>query len=230
MTTSEKPIRPIRSYVLRQGRITPSQQQARSEFWPLFGLESGQDDLFDWFAIFARQAPVVLEIGFGMGDSLVEMARAEPEKDFVGIEVHQPGIGRILANAKAHQLTNLKVIATDAIDVLTRNVGSESLDKVLLLFPDPWPKTKHHKRRIVSPEFAALIASKLKIGGQFHLATDWQPYAEHMLAVLDACSVLQNQYGQACFAPQNARLETKFERRGQNLGHAIRDLIYIRVK
>jgi tRNA (guanine-N7-)-methyltransferase len=171
-----------------------------------------------------------LEIGFGMGDSLIAQAKAHPEIDFIGIEVHPPGIGKVRANAKIYQLTNLKIFAFDAVQVLDWCVPDESIDKILLLFPDPWPKKKHHKRRILQPSFAAKIAQKLKKGGQFHLATDWQDYADQMLAVLDALPNFENYFGKSHFAPSTfERILTKFEKRGQKLGHQIWDLVYTRL-
>lgn len=231
MTISEAILRPIRSYVLRQGRMTPSQRAALTDYWAQYGLTVTPDiKPMVWQEIFGREAPCHLEIGFGMGNSLLAMAKAHPECDFIGIEVHQPGVGRCLAKAQDLKLTNLKIFADDALTVLERCVGSASLDKILLLFPDPWPKLKHHKRRIVQPAFAQLIAQKLKPQGRFQLATDWQPYADHMLTTLDACPVLMNDFGKGHFAPSGfERLTTKFELRGQKLGHSIWDLVYRRV-
>ncbi len=172
----------------------------------------------------------VLEIGFGMGDSLIAMAVKSPEIDFIGIEVHQPGIGRCLTQANHFQLTNLKIFAEDAIGVLEGCIANHSLDKVCLFFPDPWPKTKHHKRRIVQNSFVSLVAQKLKVGGQFHMATDWKDYADHMLAVLEKSPAFANQFGPGQVAPsQFERPSTKFEMRGQKLGHQIWDLVYKRL-
>ncbi len=226
MTTLEKPRRAIRSYVLRQGRITPSQKEALSTAWDHYGLEINAK-IYQWDEVFARKAPRILEIGFGMGDSLFTLAQSHPENDYIGIEVHAPGVGSLLAKAQAHCLTNLKVFASDAVEVLVKSVKDNSLDKVLLLFPDPWPKKKHHKRRIVQSEFVQLVADKLKPNGFFHLATDWQPYADHMLAVLDSCPAFANAFGKGNFAPPGyERSLTKFEQRGQRLGHAICDLVF----
>lgn len=230
MTDIAKIHRPIRSFVLRQGRMTPSQQEAIQEGWPRYGiaLSEGQE-VFDWNKIFGREAPRVLEIGFGMGDSLIALAKQHPEMDFLGIEVHQPGVGRTLANAMSQELTNLKIFADDAIEVL-KHVAPASLDRVLLLFADPWPKKKHHKRRIVQDAFVEMVAQKLKLHGQFRLATDWQDYADHMLAVLDKSTSFRNCFGQGQYAPSPfERPITKFEMRGQKLGHVIRDLIYERI-
>ncbi|MBS0288912.1 MAG: tRNA (guanosine(46)-N7)-methyltransferase TrmB [Proteobacteria bacterium] len=228
MTNSKLSFRPIRSYVLRQGRMSDAQLGAHRHYWSEFGLDLTATP-FDFDHLFNRQAQRILEIGFGMGDSLIALAKNFPEADFIGIEVHPPGVGRCLLQAKLNNLSNLKLFNKDAVQVLEHCIPDQSLDKVLLLFPDPWPKKKHHKRRLVQPDFVALVAKKLKIGGQFHLATDWQPYADHMLSVLEA-SVLQNQFPKQQFAPsQFERITTKFETRGLKLGHQIWDLVYIRV-
>ncbi len=226
MTLAEKITRPVRSFVLRQGRMTPSQKQGLLQY-PQYGLTlPSAGETFDWPSVFGRQAPRVLEIGFGMGDTLIALAKAHPEMDFVGIEVHQPGVGRCLLDAHINQLTNLKVLSVDVISALNA-MPQGSFDKIYLLFPDPWPKARHHKRRIVQPQFVASLAQKLSPSGQFHLATDWQDYAFHMLCVLESCSLLQNQFGQGQFAPKEVRsFETKFEKRGKKLGHAIWDLVY----
>lgn len=222
--------RTIRSYVLRAGRQNQTQLQAVSQNWPLYGLDMPQQPQFlDWQQVFGRESKRVLEIGFGMGETLITQAKTHPDIDFIGIEVHQPGIGRVLANAKSMQLTNLKIFAFDAVGVLDWCIPHESFDKVLLLFPDPWPKKKHHKRRLLQPAFAEIVAQKLKIGGQFHLATDWQDYADQMLSVLDASPSFANMFGKGNFAPSTfERNLTKFEKRGQRLGHLIRDLVFKR--
>ncbi|MBS0286580.1 MAG: tRNA (guanosine(46)-N7)-methyltransferase TrmB [Proteobacteria bacterium] len=228
MTLTQKPPRPIRSYVVRQGRSSKSQQQARDLYWQQYGLNLSEG-FCGWPAVFGRDAARVLEIGFGMGDTLITLAKAHPEMDFIGIEVHPPGVGRCLVQAQAHGLTNLKLYAEDALSVLEEAIPDGSLDKVLLYFPDPWPKKKHHKRRIVQSNFVNLVAQKLKPGGVFHMATDWQAYADHMLAILEACPALRNTFGKSTFAPsQYLRPLTKFEARGQKLGHDIWDLVYER--
>ena len=230
MTLINKTPRPIRSYVLRQGRSSKSQQQARNLYWPQFGLDlSDYAKPINWEQVFHRQATRVLEIGFGMGDSLIALANQNPQWDFIGIEVHPPGVGRCLVQAKLHELTNLKIFQEDAILVLENVIPDASLDKVLLYFPDPWPKTKHHKRRIVQSNFVNLVAQKLKQKGNFHLATDWQEYADHMLAILEDCPAYENAFGKANFAPtQYMRPVTKFETRGKKLGHGIWDLVFTR--
>lgn len=215
-------MRTVRSYVLRQGRMTPGQTRAFA-YWSQYGLKVPH--ALDWSAIFGREAKRILEIGFGMGDALLTLAQSHPEYDFIGIEVHPPGVGRCLSHAKKFELTNLRVFSQDALLVL-ESIPLASLDKVYLLFPDPWPKKRHHKRRIVNEHFVTLIAHRLKAHGQFHLATDWQPYADHMLSTLNASILLKNCFTD--FAPQGMRPKTKFERRGEKLNHQIFDLVYER--
>ncbi|MGD9591424.1 MAG: tRNA (guanosine(46)-N7)-methyltransferase TrmB [Candidatus Berkiella sp.] len=226
MTLVNNSTRPIRSYVLRQGRSSKSQQTARELYWAQYGLDV-LEGFFDWHTVFGRDAKRVLEIGFGMGDSLIALAKANPQTDYIGIEVHPPGVGRCLAQAHAMGLTNLKILSKDAVVVLQHAILDGSLDSILLYFPDPWPKTKHHKRRIVQSTFVNLVAQKLKPNGTFQLATDWQPYADHMLAILEPCPHFENAFGQGKFAPkQYQRPFTKFEARGLKLGHDIWDLVY----
>ncbi|MGH8279457.1 MAG: tRNA (guanosine(46)-N7)-methyltransferase TrmB [Gammaproteobacteria bacterium] len=185
-------------------------------------------DPFELAALFRRDAPCTLEIGFGNGDTLLTLACAHPHEDFIGVEVHRPGIGRLLLGLESHALTNVRVVCADALEVLSGCMPDASLSAILIYFPDPWPKKRHHKRRLVQPEFAALVARKLKRGGQLHLATDWPDYAEHMLAVLVANPDFSNAAGTG-FAPRPAaRLLTRFEHRGLKLGHAVRDLVFIR--
>lgn len=220
--------RPIRSFVVRQGRMTPAQKESVEADWPAYGLSLPENDQpYDLAQLFGRDAKRVLEIGFGMGATLAKLASENPQADFIGVEVHPPGIGRMLARAKELGLTNLKLFGVDALDVLATAIPDASLDRVLLLFPDPWPKTKHHKRRIVQPAFVSLIAKKLKPGGFFHLATDWQPYAEHMMTVLEENPDFVNHFGEGLYAPAGfERHTTKFEKRGEKLGHTIWDLIF----
>jgi len=222
------PKRAIRSFVLREGRMTDSQKNAITDNWPSYGLDPGTETL-DFEKTFQRQAPTFLEIGFGMGGSLVAMAEAAPENNYIGIEVHRPGVGRLLQDVKEKQLTNIKVYNHDAVEILKQNIADESLEGVFLFFPDPWPKAKHHKRRIVQPAFAALVASKLKPGGFFHMATDWEHYAESMLEVMNAMPMYTNQSseGGAVEKPDYRPL-TKFELRGKRLGHGIWDLVFVR--
>lgn len=221
--------REIKSYVMRAGRMTDGQQRGLDEGWPKFGLMLA-DGLQDFDQVFARQAPRTLEIGFGMGQSLLEMAQAAPEQDFIGIEVHRPGVGSLLNGLLTENISNVRVYSCDALEVLKNCVADASLDRLMLFFPDPWHKSRHHKRRIVQPEFAQLVRSKLKIGGVFHLATDWEPYTEHMLEVLNASPGLANLSADQTSVPRpEERPVTKFERRGERLGHGVWDLKFERV-
>jgi tRNA (guanine-N7-)-methyltransferase len=215
------PRRKVRSFVRREGRITAGQARALQELWPRFGLDPTTGTL-DLDAAFGRCAPRLLEIGFGNGDALLEMAAAHPERDHLGIEVHRPGVGRLLRGIEAQDLTNIRVIAEDAVEALSDALPEDAFDQICLYFPDPWPKKRHHKRRIVQPGFVALIRSRLKPGGRFHLATDWAPYAEHMREVMAATPGWEP-------APDAIeRPRTHFERRGERLGHAVTDLSYLR--
>lgn len=229
-SASERQIQPIRSFVRREGRLTPSQKRALQELWPHFGLDFAKEQL-DLDSVFARtdSRQRVLEIGFGNGDLLAELAVANPDNDYLGIEVHRPGVGHLLQMLERNGSNNVRVISHDAVEVLNEQLPPASLNQVLLFFPDPWPKKRHHKRRIVQPAFAQLVASRLKPAGIFHLATDWQNYAEQMLEVLEACPALENTAGAGQFAERpSSRPETKFERRGLRLGHGVWDLIYRR--
>lgn len=221
-------MRKIRSFVLREGRLTKGQQNALDNHWPAFGL-SYQHSPLDLQQVFGRSAPVVLEIGFGMGKSLVEMASNAPDKDFIGIEVHKPGVGACLGDAAAAGLSNLRLFEHDAVEVLNDSIAAESLDTVQLFFPDPWHKKRHHKRRIVQPEFVQLLRKKLKIGGVFHMATDWQNYAEHMLEVMQVAPGFENVSANGDYVERpEQRPLTKFEQRGQRLGHGVWDLMFTR--
>jgi tRNA (guanine-N7-)-methyltransferase len=224
---TDPPVRRIRSFVRREGRLTPGQQKALQAGWPRYGLDATQ--MLDYRAVFGRDAPVTLEIGFGNGASLAHMAANEPASDFIGIEVHRPGVGRLLRELAARDLHNVRVICADAVEVLEGAVPDASLERVLLFFPDPWPKKKHHKRRIVQPAFIALLARKLKPGGLLHMATDWLPYAEHMLELMEASDDFVNCAGPGQYSRRpDYRPVTKFEHRGERLGHAVRDLVYRR--
>ncbi len=223
---STEPTKSIRSFVRRQGRMTPGQKQALATHWPTYGLgiAHGQQDLH---SLFDQPAPCVCEIGFGMGDSLLAMAVDNPAINYVGIEVHQPGVGMLLKNIVRAGVDNIRLYQEDAREVLARCLADESLAGVQLFFPDPWPKKRHHKRRIVQADFLDLIYAKLQPQGFFHLATDWQPCAEEVLEKLLADPRFNNRYGAAYFAPDRAgRPETKFERRGQRLGHGVWDLVF----
>ncbi len=205
--------RPVRSFVLRTGRMTPGQRRALDDLWPVYGLDCDADPI-DFSKAFGREAPVVLEIGFGNGENLASMARAYPEQDFVGIEVHEPGVGHCILQAEEHQLTNLRVMREDAVEILRQQIPDHSLSRVNLFFPDPWHKKRHHKRRIVKPEFTALLAHKLIPGGLFHVATDWPNYAEHIDEVMNASAEFE-----AAQQTPTDRIETRFDKRGQRLGH-----------
>jgi len=208
----------VRSFVLRQGRTTPAQHRALEELFPKYGIT-----LSDQKIASARNAPLVLEIGSGMGETTAAIAAAHPEADFVAVEVHGPGVGSLLNRIEAGGLQNLRVIRHDAVEVLERMVGDGSLAAVHIFFPDPWPKKRHHKRRLLQPAFASLVARKLAQGGIVHLATDVPEYADHMAAVFSGSALFQG--AQRGFAERPA---TKFEQRGRRLGHPVRDLVYVR--
>jgi tRNA (guanine-N7-)-methyltransferase len=223
-------IRKIRSFVLREGRLTNGQEKALEQYWPMMGLEYSKTPI-DIAEAFGREAPVTLEIGFGMGKSLVEMAAKSPETNFIGIEVHRPGVGACLSDAGELALTNLRVYQHDGVEVMADSIGEQSIDCIQLFFPDPWHKKKHHKRRIVQADFVQSIRQHLKIGGVFHMATDWENYAEHML------EIMQNSEGFDNVSPTNDYVErpdtrplTKFEQRGHRLGHGVWDLMFKRTQ
>lgn len=220
--------RPIRSYVLRTGRMTPGQQRAFDENWVRWGLEHCQQQL-DYEQLFGRTGPQVLEIGFGMGQSLVAMAGAAPQTNFIGIEVHKPGVGRLLHSMVEEQVDNIRVYCHDAVEVLRDCIPDDSLDTIQIFFPDPWHKKRHHKRRLIQPDFVAHLTTKLKPGGLLHLATDWENYAEQMMEVLSAAKGLANTCPDGQFAPRpENRPLTKFELRGERLGHGVWDLLFTR--
>ncbi len=219
--------RPVRSYVRRSGRLTEGQAGALELLWPRFGVEP-DNTLLDYQKLFERNAPTFVEIGFGMGQSLVEMAMQRPQHNFIGVEVHQPGVGSLLCQIKQFKLENIRVISADAVKVMSSAIPLDSLGGVYLFFPDPWHKRRHHKRRIVQAAFVDTIVRRIKPGGIFHMATDWQSYAEQMLCVAEGCEQLSNLAGKGNFNPDaGGRVETKFERRGLRLGHGIWDLIFV---
>jgi tRNA (guanine-N7-)-methyltransferase len=219
---------PIRSYVLRGGRLGPGQQRALAELGPRFVLPYAPAPL-DFEAVFGRRAPVLLEIGFGMGDATAQVAAAAPEHDLIGCEVHEAGVGALLKRIGEQGLPNVRILRHDAVEVLRDMVPPASLAGVHLWFPDPWHKKRHHKRRIVQPGFVDLVASRLAPGGYLHCATDWQPYAEQMLEVLSACPALANTAAGG-YAPRPAwRPQTKFETRGLKLGHGVWDLVFTKL-
>ena len=224
-----RPLRRIRSFVRRQGRLTKGQQLALEKFWPEMGVDYRPEPAA-LSSLFGREAPVTLEIGFGMGASLVEMAAARPQQNFLGIEVHQPGVGACLMSAKEAGLGNLRVMCHDAVEALENMIPDDSLSLVQLFFPDPWHKARHNKRRIVQVPFAELVRRKLRPGGVFHMATDWQPYAEHMLDVMRQVADFRNLSPRNDYVPRpEFRPLTKFEQRGQRLGHGVWDLMFEKV-
>ncbi len=213
--------RTVRSYVLRQGRVTAGQERALADLMPVYGIEF-QEQMLRPQAVFGRTAPLVLEIGSGMGETSARIAAERPDTDFIAVEVHGPGVGGLLKLVDREQLKNVRVIRHDALEVLEKMIPDGALAGIHLFFPDPWPKKRHHKRRLVQPAFAALAARKLAPGGTLHAATDWQDYADHMLAVLSAEPGLERVEGAA------ARPSTKFELRGLKLGHKVRDFLFRR--
>ena len=226
--TVEEGRRKVRSFVLRQGRFTPAQQRAFDELWPRYGLDyTGQPRDFD--AVFGRKARRVLEIGFGNGEALRFAAGRDHERDLVGIEVHAPGVGRLLNALAIDGSTHVRVYHHDAVEVLQHEIADGALDEIRIYFPDPWHKKRHNKRRLVQPELAALLVRKLRPGGRLHLATDWEPYAQHMWDVLDATPGLANRAGPRGQVERPPwRPQTHFERRGLKLGHGVWDLLYDR--
>ena len=228
MLSQTEHARAIRSFVTRAGRITPAQVRALETLWPKYGVDS--DGLIDLDALFGRRADRVAEIGFGNGDNLIALAQAHPERDFLGIEVHRPGVGRLLLQLEQRGLGNVRVVCDDAVQVLQHRLAGACLDEVLILFPDPWPKKRHHKRRLIQPDFVRLLAERVKSGGTLRLATDWEPYAQEMLVHLSAEPCLRNLAPQGGFVPRpEERQATRFERRGERLGHAVWDLAFGRV-
>lgn len=214
---------------MRAGRMTPGQQRGWDEGFPQYGLSAEQGAL-DWDDQFGASGRRIVEIGFGMGDSLIQMAQADPGAQFIGIEVHRPGVGRLLSRVLAEKIQNVRVYAEDAVDVFAQSLTLESLDAIHIFFPDPWHKKRHHKRRLIQPDWVREITQRLKAGGYLHLATDWEPYAEHMFDVLEDVPSLKNASG----APRSAvprpdyRPLTKFEARGERLGHRVQDLVYLK--
>ncbi len=216
----------IRTFKARRGRVTRRQQRALDEVWAAYGLDAATEPI-DPAAVFGRRAPLVLEIGFGMGETTAAMAADDPARDLVAVDVHTPGAGALLHEIDARGLTNVRVVLGDAVGMLRDGIAPGVLDEVRVFFPDPWPKARHHKRRLVSAPFAALVASRLRPGGRLHCATDWAPYAEQMLAVVDGEPLLRNEYGG--FAPRPPwRPVTRFERQGIAKGHAVFDVIAAR--
>ncbi|MFQ6022538.1 MAG: tRNA (guanosine(46)-N7)-methyltransferase TrmB [Acidiferrobacterales bacterium] len=224
MSESTKSLRGIKSYVRREGRITRAQQRALHELWPKYGIDDG--DELDFGDVFGRRSSVSVEIGFGNGDALCALAQANPENDYLGVEVYRPGIGSLLLKLEDRGLGNVRVICDEATPVMTERILDASLDAVYLFFPDPWPKKRHHKRRLVQRQFVEVVARKLKPGGRFHVATDWQDYAEHVLTITSQINGLENIAGMGNYAQRpDYRCPTRFERRGQKRGYRIWDVI-----
>ena len=219
--------REIKSFVVRSARMTESQQKAYERHMEKWSLEKN-DAILDWESIYKNNNPVTLEIGFGMGDSFAQMAAQQPEMNFLGIEVHQAGIGRLLNLVEKEQLENIRVICGDAVEVLKNQIANNSLQRVNIYFPDPWHKKRHHKRRLIQPDFVNLLGEKITTNGLLHVATDWENYAEHVLEVMAQCKQFKNIAGKEVFssASELGRPETKFERRGLNLGHEVWDMAF----
>jgi tRNA (guanine-N7-)-methyltransferase len=226
--TDTKHHRAIRSFVRREGRLTPGQQRALDTLWPEYGIDDNTS-LLDLDSLFGRNAPKVLEIGFGNGASLAQMAKQHPDNDYIGIEVHRPGVGHLLMAIEEHQLTNVRVACTDAVELIKHRLKPQSLDRVQLYFPDPWHKKRHHKRRIIQPSFVQLLADRLKPGGVLHMATDWENYAEQMLQDVSENKDFRNLSETQDYIPRpDYRPLTKFEQRGHRLGHGVWDLLFER--
>ena len=214
--------RTVRSFVRRAGRMTAAQKRALNELWPRWGIDYSPEVL-DFDQVFGRPAPLVAEVGFGNGQALIDMAREDPDSNFVGIEVHEPGVGHCLLGIEREGLTNVRLIRHDAVEVLADQFPDGSLARVHLLFPDPWPKKRHHKRRLVQPEFVTLLAARLQPGGLLQMATDWEPYAEQIVEV-----VSENKDFELLSDTAPERSKTRFETRGEKLGHRIFDLVFMR--
>jgi tRNA (guanine-N7-)-methyltransferase len=222
--------RRIRSFVLRAGRVTQAQERALAELWPVFGLDCDGQGL-DLDRAFGRVAPRCLEIGFGAGEVIGALAKAHPDNDYLGIEVHRSGVGRLLLHAREANLSNLKIVCHDAVEVLASAVPDRSFDSILIFFPDPWHKKRHHKRRLIDAAFVETLADKLRPGGILRLATDWEEYAEQMRTVCNACDRLASQSAEGAYVQRpEFRPPTRFERRGERLGHGVWDLAYMKAE
>jgi len=226
-----KTLRTIRSFVRREGRLTPGQEHALESLWPLYGIDESEDNtLLDLDSLFNRVAPTVLEIGFGNGSSLAEMAANQPDMNFIGVEVHRPGVGQLLKRIEEIQLTNLKVACSDAVELLKHRIPDNSLERLQIYFPDPWHKKRHHKRRIIQADFVEFLSQKIKQNGHLHMATDWQDYAEQMLEDVSSNTNFMNCSSDLTYIPRpDYRPLTKFEQRGHRLGHGVWDLLYKRL-
>lgn len=219
----------IKTFMPRSSPLNSSQQRGLDEYAPRYLLKLA-DGALDPQAAFGRIAPLTVEIGFGMGHTLVEMAATSPDRDFIGIEIHKPGVAQLCFDTGTRELTNLRCYSEDAVEVLDKAIADASVDTLQLFFPDPWQKARHHKRRFVRPDLIALVRRKLRIGGRFHMATDWQPYAEWMLEHMEQAPGYANAHAPGQYHPRpDWRPLTKFEKRGQNQGHGVWDLIYERI-
>lgn len=228
--SDDKKNRRIKSYVLRTGRMTESQQNAYDKHWQTKGLDV-ENGMLDYEQVFGNNNPIVLEIGFGMGSSLVEMAGSAADKNYIGVEVHTPGVGRLLHLMEEQGVDNLRAYRHDAVEVLERCIPDASLDRVQIYFPDPWHKKKHNKRRLIKPEFVEALRKKLTVGGVIHLATDWEHYADQMIEVMSAAEGFKNQSDEFCFSDRpDYRPLTKFEQRGQRLGHGVWDMLFEKIE
>ncbi len=229
MTEAHPPHRPIRSFVLREGRMTEGQLKAFDSLWPRFGIDIAPGVQLDNQTLFGNDQPLFLEIGFGNGESLAEAARQNPQNNYIGIEVHRPGVGHLLLKVEELELSNVRAIRHDAMEVLRHHLADHALAGLMLFFPDPWHKRRHNKRRIVQTEFERLCARLIASGGILHMATDWEDYARHMMTVLSASDAFENMAGPGHFHPRpETRPLTKFEQRGQRLGHGVWDLLFRR--
>ncbi len=230
MTDSSPPgQRRIRSYVLREGRMTEGQRAAFARLWPRFGIDYDEALTLEPQRVFGNAFATYLEIGFGNGDALLQMARSHPQRNFLGIEVHRPGVGHLLLELERAELSNVRVLRQDATAILGHALPTACLDGVYLFFPDPWPKRKHHKRRIVQSGFVSELARVIRPGGFVHMATDWHDYARHMLSTLQACAAFENSSSDGAYAPRPPeRALTRFEQRGQRMGHGVWDLLFRR--
>ena len=221
-------MRPIRSFVLRAGRLTGGQKRALDELWPVYGIDEGEGQL-NLETLFGNDHPVIMEIGFGNGDATWQMALAHPEENYLAVEVHRPGVGHLLLQLEDNGISNVRIAQEDAVELLRRRIPQVSLAGVRIYFPDPWPKKRHHKRRIIQTSFVELLAEKMQAAGILHMATDWEQYAEYMLEVMHNSRDFENLApdGAACLKPE-WRPATKYEKRGERLGHSVFDLVFRR--
>jgi len=229
--SDNKHIRTIQSFVRRSGRLSKAQKVGLNELWPNYGIELVDAQILDFSELFNTNQDVVLEVGFGNGDSLLTMAIDQPQTNFLGIEVYEAGVGRLVNEANKHQLNNLKIIKNDAVEVLKHHIKDDSLSAFQLFFPDPWHKKKHHKRRILQTSLLDMLANKLKTHGIIHIATDWENYAEHIMETMEAHPHFKNTLGDHIYSPRPAhRPLTKFENRGHRLGHGVWDILFTNTK